>query len=129
MNLTVTPIHGAALTALFLALSLRVIAFRRANRISFCDRGDADLLRRIRAQGNFAEYAPLGMLLLLIGDVQGASRPLLRGLGLTLLAERLCHGWGVSLRPRNIALGTAGMGLTLAALAGLAATSLILSRS
>ncbi len=126
MNLTITPFYAAALTALFLALSVRVIAFRRANRIAFGDGGDADLQRRVRAQGNFAEYTPLGILLLLICELQGGPRPLLHALGVALLAGRLCHGYGISLRPRSIALRTAGMGLTLAALAGLALTSLFL---
>jgi uncharacterized protein len=129
MHLAVTPIYAAAVTALFLLLSGRVIAFRRANRVAFGDGGDAELQRRVRAQGNCAEYAPLGILLLLMAELQGAPAGLLHMLGLTLLAGRLCHGYGISLRPRNIVLRTAGMGLTLGALGALALACLILIRS
>jgi uncharacterized protein len=126
MSLTITPICAAALTAVFAVVSVRMIAFRRADRAAFGDGWDADLQRRVRAQGSSAEYAPLGIVLLLMGQLQRGQVLLLHGLGLALLAGRLCHGYGISLRPRSIALRTTGVGLTLAAPAGLAATSFTL---
>lgn len=71
----VTPLYAAALTALFISLSLRVIALRRSGRVSLGDAGDPALLARIRAQGNCAEYAPLGIVLLLLAELAGAARP------------------------------------------------------
>ena len=59
MTLVITGSYGAALTALFLVLSARVITFRRRNGINLGDGNDPEMLRRMRAQGNFVEYAPL----------------------------------------------------------------------
>lgn len=64
MALGITSVYAAAIALLLLALSWRVIEARRAGRVSLGDGGDRALLRRIRAQGNCAEYAPMGLILL-----------------------------------------------------------------
>ena len=70
MTADITGLYAAALALLFVVLSARVITVRRANKVSLGDGGDADLLARVRAQGNFAEYAPLGIVLILIAELQ-----------------------------------------------------------
>ena len=53
--LAVTGIYAAALTGLFLLLSMRVITYRRGKKISLGDGGETEMTRRMRAHGNFAE--------------------------------------------------------------------------
>ena len=111
----ITPLYAAALTALFITLSLRVIALRRSGRVSLGDAGDPALLARIRAQGNCAEYAPLGVVLLLLAELAGATPALLHLSGLLLLAGRICHAWALSGRGR-FGARTSGMLMTFTAL-------------
>ena len=118
----ITPLYAAALTALFITLSLRVIALRRTGRVSLGDAGDPALLARIRAQGNCAEYVPLGVVLLLLAELAGTSPALLHLSGL-LLAGRICHAWALSGRGR-FGARTIGMVMTFAALALSAALAL-----
>ncbi len=109
----VTPIYAAILTLLFLALSARVIVYRRANRLSLGDEGNRSLLKRMRAQANCAEYAPMALILLFLVELQGAPALALHALGMTLLAGRLLHGYGFSARPPSMNLRVLGMTLTL----------------
>lgn len=111
--MTVTPIYAAGLTLLFLALSARVIFYRRENRISVGDKGDRQLIKRMRAQGNCAEYAPMGVLLLLLAELQGTPGWVLHLFGLTLLSGRVLHAVGYSPSPQKPGLRVAGMALTL----------------
>ena len=110
----VTPLYAAALTALFITLSLRVIVLRRSGRVSLGDAGNPALLVRIRAQGNCAEYAPLGIVLLLLAELAGAAPALLHLSGLVLLEGRISHAWALSGRGR-LGARTIGMLMTFTA--------------
>ena len=116
MTLAVTGIYAAALTALYLLLSLRVIRHRRANGISLGDGGDDAMARKMRAHGNFAEYAPLGLILLAIAELQGEPGLWLHLMGGMLTAGRLAHGLNFSFAWRSPGLRVGGMLLTFAAL-------------
>ena len=93
----ITPIYAGLLALLFLLLSWRVVQLR-GHGISFGDGGNALLLRRMRAHGNFAEYVPF--ILLMLGFLELSHFPawLLHVLGLTLLIARLLHGYALSYR-------------------------------
>lgn len=129
MPLAVTPLYAALLAVLFLVLSSRVIFYRRANRLSLGDEGDRALLQRMRAQANCAEYAPIGLLLLLVAELQGAPGVALHLLGLALLTGRVLHAIGFSRRPQIMIFRVLGMVLTLVMIAltalGLLAHSLL----
>lgn len=116
MTAAITGLYAAALAVLFLVLSARVIVYRRGNSISLGDAGDAVLLARIRAQGNFVEYAPFGVLLLLIAEVQGTAPIWLHLCGGLMLIGRVLHGVNFSFGIRNMMLRLGGMLLTLIAL-------------
>lgn len=116
----VTPIYAALLTVLLIILSFRVINIRKSDRISLGDGGNPALLRRIRAQANLVEYAPMGLVLLLIAELQGRPAALLHLAGLMLLAGRLGHALALSAPHPRLALRVAGMALTFSALTLLA---------
>lgn len=111
--LEITSLYAALIALIFVWLSARVIIYRRKNRISLGDAGDKSLLKRMRAQGNCAEYAPLGLLLLALVEVSGAPLIAVHLLGLTLLAGRAVHAWAVSASPPALKGRVAGMMLTL----------------
>jgi uncharacterized membrane protein YecN with MAPEG domain len=62
--LIVTSFIASVLTVIFIKLSFAVIGLRRKNKVALGDGGKEDLERAIRAQGNFAEYVPFGLILL-----------------------------------------------------------------
>ena len=110
--ITVTPLYAALLALLFLGLSFRVILYRRRSRISLLDQGDEALRTRIRAQGNCAEYAPIGILLILILELMLAPLWLLHLFGLMLLGGRCIHAVGFLSVPPVLRLRIFGMMLT-----------------
>jgi uncharacterized membrane protein YecN with MAPEG domain len=114
--ITVTPVYAALMALLFVLLSLRVIAARRQSSVPLGDGGDPILLRRLRAHGNFAEYAPLAIVLMVLAELQDAPVVALHIIGLLLLGGRLVHAFGVSREPENYRLRVTGMALTFTAL-------------
>lgn len=114
--IAITPIYASLVALLFVLLSLRVIAVRRRSRVPLGDGGDPILLRRLRAHGNFAEYAPLVIVLMALAELQGAVAIVLHMIGGLLLGGRLVHAFGVSQEPENYRLRVIGMALTFTAL-------------
>ena len=98
-HVIVTPLYAALLTLWFLLLSATVIRHRRKG-ISLGDGGDAGLQRAIRGHGNFAEYVPLALLMMMMLEASRTSLYLLHVLGILLLAGRMLHGWALSFTRR-----------------------------
>jgi len=113
MTLAVTPLYAGLLTLVYLVLSARVIRYRRANIISLGDRDDKALLKRARAHANLIEYAPLGLILMLLAELQGAPATAVHLMGLALLLGRVMHAVGLSQTPQIMVLRVGGMILTL----------------
>ena len=116
MMIAVTPYYAAALAVLLVVLSLRVITVRRARKVSIGDGGDAELSRRTRVQGNFAEYAPMGLILMGFAEAGGAPAITVHVLGVMLVAGRVAHAVGMSPEPSIFPLRVGGMSLTFLAL-------------
>lgn len=112
----ITALYAAVLALILVVLSVRVIAVRRRLRIAVGDAGDDTLARRIRAHGNFTEYVPIALILMLSGEVAGAPAWMLHALGATLVVGRLTHAW--SLSAHSIPGRTIGMTLTFIVLVG-----------
>lgn len=111
----------AAIAGLFLTyLSLRVIRLRRSRRISVGPAGDADLERAMRVQGNFTEYAPIMLLLLVIAELNGLATIAVHGLGVALIASRIIHFLGFRSATAPMRLRVSGMMATFAVIALLA---------
>ncbi|MDN3721836.1 MAPEG family protein [Roseibium salinum] len=91
-----------------------MINARRTARIGVGDGGNKLLLRRIRAQGNLAEYVPFTLLLMLTVEMMGGSAWLLYVLGTMLLIGRVSHAYGVSREPEPLQFRQAGILLTFA---------------
>ena len=109
----ITALYAGFLTLVYFALTVRVIRYRRGNQIGLGDGGDKSLLKRIRAQANCAEYAPLGLVMLGLVEAQGTPGFVVHILGLMLLMGRVLHGIGFSASPPKMNLRVLGMFLTL----------------
>ena len=96
MSVAVTPLYAGLLGLLLMVLSWRVVVARRAAGVSLGIGDDAALQRAVRAHGNFVEYVPLGLLLLLLGELAAVWPWSLHLLGGMLLLGRLLHAWGLS---------------------------------
>ena len=117
MSIAITPIYAALTAFVFLFLSFRVIRYRRANTISLGDSGDKNLLKRMRAQANCAEYAPIGLILLLLTELSGAPAIAVHLAGLALVLGRVIHAYGFASTPQKIIFRQIGMALNLAMIA------------
>jgi hypothetical protein len=109
----VTALYAALLTLLFIFLTVRVVGIRRAGHLDMGDGGNPLAQRLIRAHGNFAEYVPLGVVLLGLLELGGWSPWVLHPLGLILLAGRLAHAWSFSAVEVRMPSRAAGIILTL----------------
>ena len=121
----ITALYAALLTALYLALTFRIIVMRRSDRIDLGDADDPLLRRRLRGHANFAEYAPLGLVLLGLLELGGWNAGLLHLLGLMLLAGRAAHAWSFSVAELRLRSRTLGMVLTTTMLACAAVLALV----
>src|ERR1700761_3897539 len=100
----IVPVYGAILGLIFLSLSFNVSNTRRTTNIMLGSGGDRHLERRIRVQGNFAEYVPLALILLTFIELQRWPHALLHVLCIVLVAARLIHAYGVSQEPEDVRL-------------------------
>jgi uncharacterized membrane protein YecN with MAPEG domain len=110
--LLMTSIIASILTIIFVKLSFAVIGLRRKNKVGLGGGGYDDLERAIRAQGNFAEYVPIGLILIACLELNGAPWWLLILLGITLIIGRLIHAKGINEPPPNFSSRVLGMKFT-----------------
>lgn len=80
----------------FVMLSINVIRCRRSSGVAIGDGGDSKLLTRIRAQANFAEYAPLFLIGVLMIENYHASTILIHVLCIVFLFGRILHTYSVA---------------------------------
>lgn len=91
----ITPIYASLLGLMLIGLSVNVIKGRRTFGAGLGD-GDAfEMKRRIRAQGNLAEYAPMFLILLGAAEYQGLAYWAVHLFGLIFLSGRFMHAYSV----------------------------------
>ncbi len=86
---------------------------RRRLRIAIGDAGNEAMLRAMRVHSNFAEYVPLGLLLVYFVEITGAKPLLAHALGASVLVGRVSHALGVSQVKESYAFRVVGMASTL----------------
>lgn len=118
--ISVTPIYAGLIALLFLWLSLQVVGARRATKTSVGDGGHDVMLKRMRVQANCAEYAPIGLILLVLAELQGMPGVWLHLFGLMLLAGRGLHAFGFGATPQVIWARKWGMYLTVGMITSMA---------
>lgn len=92
----ITALYAGILGFISLALAGLVVRARASENVIFGDGGSVVVLQRIRVHGNFTEYVPLALLLLLVLELNGASPLVMNSLGAALVIGRLLHAFGLS---------------------------------
>ena len=123
--LLITSIIASVLTIIFIKLSFAVIGLRRKNKVGLGSGGYADLERAIRAQGNFAEYVPFGIILIACLELNGAPWWLVALPGIALIIGRLIHAVGINEAPPDFSKRVLGMKFTFYTLIALVAINLL----
>ncbi|WP_028639417.1 MAPEG family protein [Novosphingobium acidiphilum] len=124
MYLPISLASAAAAAALNVWLSIRIGAVRSAKKISVGDGGDEDLIRRMRAQANFIENAPIVLILIALIEAARPGNLWLAGVAGAFVVARVAHGVGMDGGPLRIGrmIGTMVTMLSLLGLAIWAAT-------
>ncbi|WP_376098985.1 MAPEG family protein [Roseomonas sp. CCTCC AB2023176] len=120
-----TLLWAGLLGLVYLGLAVRVIRARGQARTALGHGGDRTLERAIRAHGNFAEYVPFALLLLLLAELSGMAGWAAHAAGALLLAGRVSHALGIAQEPENFRFRVTGMAITFAVIASLSFTCLI----
>src|SRR5262245_60298774 len=91
----VTALLTGFFALMMVGLSVPVSLRRRETGVAYGDGGDGILQRRIRAHGNFIEYAPLALIALAMVEIVGAPAAIIWGLAAAMLFSRVLHALGM----------------------------------
>lgn len=96
MNLQVTTLLAGIFSLLMVPLSLQVSLRRvKLGGVSSGSASDETLRRRIRAHGNFIEYAPTALIAVGLIEFGGGTRFLVLGLAIAFILSRVIHALGM----------------------------------
>lgn len=120
MLLPVTLTIAGAAALLHIWLSLRVSQVRRRQGVLVGDGGHRGLSARMRAHANFAENAPIALILLALTELAGANAVFLWACGIAFVLARIAHAFGMDRGDANALRigGVAVSWLVIVALAG-----------
>jgi uncharacterized protein len=93
--MSVTSLAAGVFALMMVPLSVQISVRRAKTNTVFGDAGDDTLRRRIRAHGNFVEYAPLGLIVLGLVEYRGAAPWLVWSLGGGFVLSRILHAAGM----------------------------------
>jgi len=111
-----TPLYAAVFALLFVLLSVRTLLMRRELGVAIGHGDQPKLERTARAHANFAEYVPLGLLLIFFLEISSGSGLLIHALCELLLIGRVSHAYGVSQIEEDYKYRVFGMALTFTAI-------------
>ena len=112
MQIAVVAFYAGLNALIGLALAFNVVRLRLKHRVQLGTGGNAAMEQAIRAHGNFVEYAPFILLLMLLDAMGGESLYWLHGMGIALTVARLLHPWGLLGSPGTSVGRFAGINLT-----------------
>ena len=121
----ITSIFAAFFALVFVRLALTVIKLRRSNKVALGSGGVPELEGAIRAHGNFAEYVPLGLILMGLLESYHFSSELVALLGVSFAVGRMMHAR--ALTRGDLKLRVRGMVITFGALSILAISNVFLA--
>jgi uncharacterized protein len=120
MNFPITSLYVLPLIPIFLILFIRVSSKRVDLKASMGDAGDVDLHERIRHHGNFVEWVPFVLILMLLAEASGGNSIAIHTAGGFLVLGRVIHPFGLRADRPGDPLRIAGNSLNLLAVAILA---------
>jgi len=91
----VTAIYAGLLALMMVFLAAQVVRLRGKHRVTLQDGGNPDLMLGIRVFGNFAEYVPMALVLMMLAESAGTPSWAVHGLGVALIVGRVAHALGL----------------------------------
>ena len=114
--LPVTLVTAGGLALINFWLGMRIAQVRRASKISVGDGGHEPLVRRMRAQLNFVEFAPFVLALIGLIEFSAGTSTWLWLVASAFLVARVLHGFGMDGWSLGRGVGT---GVTMLVMVGL----------
>ena len=113
--IAVTAVFTAVLAVMQIFLAVYVGIFRTKTDILFLDGGNEELLRRIRAHGNFTENVPMALLVMAGAEMSGVSTMIITAVGCVLILARVIHFAAITKTGPEIgrAIGAGGTSLAI----------------
>jgi uncharacterized protein len=93
---TVTALYAALLGLLGAALTINVIINRVRAKVEIADGGVAALAQAIRAHANFAEQAPIALIVIAMAEMLGTRPLIVHVFGVVLVLARLANAIGLN---------------------------------
>lgn len=90
-----TSFYAGLLAVFYVVLSMRIVFMRRKFLVGIGYGNEKVLYRAIRVHGNFAEYVPFALFLMLLLELNNTQEWVLHLLGGTLVLARLLHALGL----------------------------------
>jgi uncharacterized membrane protein YecN with MAPEG domain len=118
LPITLTAAGAAALINLWLAI--RVGQVRTREKVMIGDGGNENVIRRMRAHANFAEFTPFILILIAAIELVSGTSTWLWAVSSLFLAGRLLHAFGMDGFMPGRMIGTISTMLTLVGLGGYA---------
>ena len=108
MTLAITTTYALPLIVIWFVLWIGVASARAGAKVSIGDGGNTALLLKIRRHGNFIEWVPFVLILMILAEAQGAGSLWLHGAGALLLIGRIVHPFGLKVENGEHPLRMAG---------------------
>lgn len=109
----ITSFTASILGILYIFLSAKVIKLREKHQVSLGSAACQDLELAIRAHGNFSEYTPLTLILMLCAETYHNMTFLLLLLAIAFILGRLSHAYAFLVEGGAYRFRAAGMILTV----------------
>lgn len=104
-GVVITPLYAGLLGVMLMVLSYLVARQRLRNKVSTGDGGLPCLTGAIRAHGNFVEYVPLALVLILLVEMADQAAVKVHLFGAALVVGRALHAYGISTTPNGKSFG------------------------
>jgi hypothetical protein len=92
----VTMLYAALCGVLLIALAFNVVRLRLGRKVPLGVGDDHALEQPVRVHGNFTEYTPTFLILLLLAELSGAAFVFLHLMGAAFVTGRMLHAYGLS---------------------------------
>lgn len=107
----ITTTYASILALMMVALAVWVTLGRAKTKIMFGDGGDEGMIKRTRAFGNFVEFIPMGIIVMMVVENASGMSVALHIMGVALIVGRILHTAGMN--PANPLTVGRGVGAIL----------------
>lgn len=115
MSFKITTLYVLPLGLIWFALWIGVSSVRSSLNCSIGDANNPALLQKIRRHGNFIEWVPFALVLMILAEAQGTGAMWLHAAGTLLLIGRIAHPFGLAIDNAGHPLRYVGNGTNMLA--------------